>query len=240
MTEDGIRTRRNLPAETWAVVRDAYLGGETAESIGRRLGLSVNTIRKRASRCGWTHSAHAKAMSRTEAEGGLPKVDPQEARRAAVAQAAALIAAGRGSEAAALLKAAEVLGRMVEADTEPPAPLTPEEDAAKQAAAKTAWDAINEAIEQRAAELAEQLLSDTGAAPVQHGLFALRWRAETLGAEAAAADRRRAEDGGWARRYWDEEGRLRPRAEVSAGLWEGMKGTMRDLAGLPSARPEGR
>ena len=65
MTEDGVRTRRNFPAETWAVVRDAYLGGETAESISRRLNISINTIRTRAARCGWTHVAHARAIARS-------------------------------------------------------------------------------------------------------------------------------------------------------------------------------
>ncbi len=237
MTETGIRTRRNLPAETWAVVRDAYLGGETADSIGRRLGLSVNTIRKRASRCGWTHAAHARAVARGGSESGLPSVEPQEARRAAVAQAAALIAAGRGAEAGALLKAAEVLGRLAEAAPPAPEPLTPDEDAARETAAKTAWEALNERIEQRAAALAWELLSDRGTSSANHGHFALHWRAEVLGPEVAAADRLRAEDGGWARRYWDEEGRLRPRAEVSGELWQTMQCTMRNLAGLPSARP---
>lgn len=85
MTQDGIRTRRNLPAETWAVVRDAYLGGETAESISRRLNLSINTIRKRATRCGWTHRAHARAIQRSGDEDTPPPIDPKEARDGAVA-----------------------------------------------------------------------------------------------------------------------------------------------------------
>lgn len=40
-------------------------------------------------------------------------------------------------------------------------------------------------------------------------------------------------------RYWDEEGRLRPRAEIANGLWETIKGTAREALGLPGARPGG-
>lgn len=163
MTEDGIRTRRNFPAETWAVVRDAYLGGETAESISRRLNLSINTIRKRATRCGWTHVAHARAIRRSGDEDAPPPIDPQVARAGAVAQAAALLAAGRAVEATALLKAAEALDRFVpaaqrlrcRAEEKLGRPLTLEEDAAEEARVREQRRLLDEFIMEEAGKLAE-------------------------------------------------------------------------------------
>ena len=192
MTEDPVRTRRNFPAETWAVVRDAYLGGETAESIARRLNMSVNTIRKRASRCGWTHAAHAKAIERAVEAGPVAPIDLARARDAAVAHAAALLTEGRALEASAILRAAEALGRAGggEAGGLTPGPDTPE--------------------------------TDEGPPQSVYAAFAFRWRATVLGPAVALADYARGLQGGWASRYWDAEGRLIPQDPVPPAPDPGM------------------
>ena len=239
MTETGIRTRRNFPAETWAVVRDAYLGGETAESIQKRLGISVNSIRKRASRCGWTHAAHARAIAGSDTA-GLTPVDPDQARAGAVARAAALLAAGRAVEATALLKAAEALARFVPAATRLRCAaedslgrrLTPEEDAEAEAEARAVRRQLQTHIEEEAARLAAQLLADESHTTLQFGLFALKWRAEHLGPEVAAHDRARAEFGGWAGHYYEDTGAFRSEEAVFGRVWQHMRVQARTAAGL--------
>lgn len=243
------RLRKYRSPETWRKVQEAYVAGEPAPSVARRFDVGLANIRKKASREGWTRnrvaaSVDTEAVVSTTDAASLdpPPVDPGTARRSAIERAGALLAAGRAAEATALLKAAEAFGRMTEGDIDPPdrpAPLSPEQDAAREAAGKAAWDEMNAEIERRAEVLARALLTDTGSSSSNHAYFALRWRAEILGPEVAAQDRRHAEAGGWARRYWDEEGRLRPREEISHGLWETMKGTARQALGLPGARPGG-
>ncbi|AQR62784.1 hypothetical protein BZG35_14825 [Brevundimonas sp. LM2] len=212
MTEDGIRTRRNFPAETWAVIRDAYLGGETAESISRRLNISINTIRKRASRCGWTHAAHARAIARAADAGPPAPVDLRQARDGAIAYAASLLGEGRALEASAVLRAAEALGRITgDGGDGPPAeppPPTPEEVVAERAAQKEVMDVVHQQVMEWADQLAFDLLTDRGPPQAAYGAFAWRWRAWVLGPEVALSDFRAGIHGGWASRYWDAEGRL--------------------------------
>lgn len=238
------RLRKYRGPETWRKVREAYVAGEPAPSVARRFDVGLDNIRKRAMREGWTRNRIAAGL---ESERDLvpplagpapPPTDPETARRGAIERAAALLAGGRGAEATVLLKAAEAFGRMTETDADAPAfaAPSPADDAAREAAGQAAWDAINQEVERRADQLARQLLTDPGPSSVDHGHFALRWRAEMLGPEVAAHDLRRAEDGGWARQYWDEEGRLRPRAEVMGGIWDDMRGTARTALGLPAAR----
>lgn len=242
MTQDGIRTRRNFPAETWAVVRDAYLGGETAESISRRLNLSINTIRKRATRCGWTHRAHARAIQRSGDEDTPPPIDPQEARDGAVAQAAALLAAGRPVEAVAMLKAAEALARYAppqqphqrlrcRAEEQLGRQLTPEEDAAAEAEVRE-WRRTYDALVMKdAGKLALQLLADVDTSYFQYGLFARKWRAEHLGPEVAASDRARDEALGDGDRYYDGD-RFRSEDEVFNQHWSQARTHDRAFVGL--------
>jgi hypothetical protein len=203
MTEASVRTRRNFPAETWAVIRDAYLGGETAESISRRLNISVNTIRKRASRCGWTHKAHGAAIAR-RGEEGAPPPDPAAAHAGALARAAELIGEGRAVEATALLKAAETLSRLAEPEAAPRAPVSEEQ-------AREVQDLFWAQVWEGALRIAEHLLEeDATAVPSALSGPLFRWRAERLGPEIARADFQAAVAGGWAGRYWDEDGALRP------------------------------
>lgn len=240
MTEAGIRTRRNFPAETWAVVRDAYLGGETAESISRRLGLSVNTIRKRARRCGWTHAAHARAINRAAVEIATADIDPQLARRAAIAQATAMIASGRATEATALLKAAEALGRFADMHPESPPIITDEQDIDREAGFRTAWELLDLTIQERAAALAVDLMGETGSGAANHMAFLLRWRAEMLGPAIAEADRERE----YARRTRpptrDADGGLRPARDYADCLYDYLRGGMRMRLGLPARAPDQR
>jgi len=217
MTQDGIRTRRNFPAETWAVIRDAYLGGETAESISRRLNISINTIRKRATRCGWTHAAHARAIHRASEEGLPARIDLKQARDAAIAHAAALLGEGRALEASAILRAAEALGRVTGAPAPAPADAdvdpedqTPEERAEAEAEKLAVVEAVMAEVERRANVLALDLLTDRGPSLAAHGAFALRWRARMLGPDVALADFQAGVHGGWASRHWDAHGRLLP------------------------------
>ena len=244
MTEDAIRTRRNIPVETWAIVRDAYLGGETAESIGRRLGLSVNSIRKRASRGGWTHAAHARALQRHGGEAQDGPVGPGQARERAVAQASSLLAAGRASEATALLKAVDALEKFVpedstfrcDAERRLGRRMTEEEDVAAEIAARQLRWQLNEFIEGHAAKLAMEMLSDKQNACAENAYFVLKWRAENLGPEVAEKDRAHAEWGGWYKRYYDDEGNLKPAKVVFDHMWTMLRTHYRKSAGLTATR----
>jgi hypothetical protein len=251
MTEDGIRTRRNFPAETWAVVRDAYLGGETAESIGRRLNLSVNTIRKRASRCGWTHAAHTRAIRRSGDEGGLSApATPEAAMTAALAHAALAMSEGRAADATALIRSAEAMGRVIGVDPADtplrrpaPEPLTPEQDAAREAEAKKGWNDLLDLIEAQADALARQLLADVACVPAVHSGFVHAWRAEYLGPEAAARDHADMQVNAPHRLafHWHDDGRPLPVDEVRAIYYRTFRRKIRTGAGLPGEAPgEGR
>ena len=231
MTQDTVRTRRNFPAETWAVVRDAYLGGETAESIARRLNMSINTIRKRAGRCGWTHAAHARAIQRAVEAGPAARIDLAQARDAAVAHAAALLSEGRALEASAMLRAAEALGRAGFGEAggseagglaAGPEADTPEADAAVEETLRQISDHIDRLAIERASQLALDLLTDEGPPQAVYSAFAFRWRARVLGPAVALADYARGLQGGWASRYWDAEGRLIPQDPVPPAPDPGM------------------
>lgn len=218
MTQDGIRTRRNFPAETWAVVRDAYLGGETADSIARRLNLSENTIRKRASRCGWTHSAHKKALARA-GEGEPVWLDdgqdlsPQQALERATLQAARWLAQGRGAEATALIRAAQGLSALIEAAPALAASAgttAPDPPPLDEAEVRTYREGLLKSIMAEAERLAARMLGDAVTASLALGSFAYHWRALNLGPACAAADHAQAVANGCAERYWDADGRLLP------------------------------
>ena len=47
------RVPRIHPPEVWDAARDAYMAGETAQSVCDRLGLNIRAFRARARRCGW-------------------------------------------------------------------------------------------------------------------------------------------------------------------------------------------
>ncbi|WP_292065097.1 hypothetical protein [Brevundimonas sp. UBA7664] len=246
MTQEGIRTRRNFPAETWAVVRDAYLGGETAESIQKRLGISVNSIRKRAGRCGWTHAAHARAIARAAGEGAPVPNTPEAAMIAALDHAALALAEGRASDATALIRAAESMGRVAGFD---PADtplrmsgheaLTPEQDAAREAAAKKGWDDMLDLIEAQADVLARRILAEIPGAPAVHSGFVHAWRAQNLpGAAAADHAAMQARAAHRVPFHWDDAGQPLPVEEVRAMYYGVYRRQIRARAGLPAVGPE--
>lgn len=195
------RIRRFPGHQVWALAQDAYLGGESAASIARRLDLTVNGIRKRAARHGWTRTRHADAVRRSE--------HPAQALGALLARVGRLVHAGAVEEAAPLIADAERLARAVRAAPPMPRPEPSPE-------AMTAWrEAETRRLESywglRARAMAEALLSERGYDLADRwAASALRWRARVLGPEQAALDFARGVSGGWAERYWDEDGELWP------------------------------
>lgn len=230
--------KQRSPA-VWARVRAAYLAGETAASVARRFDVGLGNLRYRANAEGWTRKAmmagadaetqaedvrlagRADPMSAAPAETPV-EIDPADAFEAALARAGTAIAAGRGAEAAGLLKAAETLVRLRQAT--PPEHLpTVEAWEAEQEALRAAWAdekaawreaesaRLEEAWGRRALIMADAILSTRGYDLADNwAASALRWRAETLGPDQALADFARGVSGGWASRYWDEHGRLKP------------------------------
>ena len=157
----------------------------------------------------------AAAKRRAGTERPLAKADPRAppdppaVRRRALARADALLAEGRAAEALVQLKAAEALARSARPrrmqgrwrHTRP----TPRRCASRWAAssrrAPSNWPGPCWRVQPG----------------VRWGGYALQWRADTFGTEAAEQDRRAAEAEGWAHRYWDESGALKPREPGEMG-----------------------
>jgi len=140
----------------------------------------------------------------------------------------------------ALTRAAEGLARATGQDPAappppepPPGPPTPEQDAAQEADARAFWEELNQRVELRAAVLARQILQDANHTPLIHSGFAFHWRAENLGPAAAAADREAGRNANWGRRYWREDGTLRPIEEIRANTFGQFRQKIRTQVGLP-------
>lgn len=196
--------------QVWALAQDAYLAGESAASIAGRLGLTVNGIRKRAARKGWTRTQAAEALERSR--------DPILAVREMLERIGPLVHAGRLEEAFELIQRASMMAHTVRAMPDPePARVEPDSRemrawrAAESRRLAAEWEA-------RAHQMARDLLTDPGYPSCDSwAIGAFRWRAEHLGPEQAALDFAKGVSGGWASRYWDEEGRLwPPRIPVAA------------------------
>jgi hypothetical protein len=222
---DHFRLRKYRGPEVWARVRLAYEAGESGPSVAQRFDVGLANLRKKCRLEGWSRRHQAERSDRElpgeriaaaaaadappgaggdPADGSAAPPEPLQVRRRAVDRAAALLAEGRAAEALTQLKAAEALARLDAAE----AWATPEPTEEEFETVRRKADRI---IEDRAAELAHQMLAEGVQSGGRWGGYALRWRAQTYGAEAAEADRRRAEAEGWADRYWDAEGRLRER-----------------------------
>lgn len=248
----------------WDRVRAAYLAGEPAASVARRFDVGYGNLRFRAYSEGWTRKAalaradagaaeeavrldgQADEAARFAATAGDPEpADPRLARRRAIARASALLAAGRAMEATAMLKAAESLSRLTGDDMDAAddpydhGPLTPEQDAAREAAARKGWDDMLDLIEAQADALARQLLADVAFAPAVHSGFVHAWRAQYLGPEAAAQDHARMQVNAAHRVafHWDDEGQPRPVDEVRAMYYGVYRRQIRVRAGLPAVGP---
>lgn len=208
---DHFRLRKYRGPEVWARARLAYEAGESGPSVAGRFDVGLANLRKKCRREGWSRRHQAERSDRDlpgeriAVAGAEAPPAPDEVRRRAVDRAAALLAEGRAAEALVQLKAAEALVRLDAVGSEAAAMDSHEEDA------EAARRKIGQIVEDRAAELAHQMLAEGVRPGVRWGGYALRWRAETYGTEAAEQDRRAAEAEGWADRYWDAEGRLRER-----------------------------
>lgn len=131
---DHYRLRKYRGPETWAKVREAYLAGEPAPSVALRFDVGLASIRKKASREGWTRHAMARRYDlkpiRGAPDGPRPAIGPLpdalnlafepnerpvrvvEAVERAAARAAWLLSEGRAGEAEVLIRAAKSLSEL--------------------------------------------------------------------------------------------------------------------------------
>ncbi len=101
---------------TWAIIREQYLAGRTAQSLAEQYGPAESTIRGRATREGWTKRCHADATPPPDTEWLLdPGSRLRDAPRAAAEQARVLLAAGQFVRATEAAKLAIQLTQLVKA-----------------------------------------------------------------------------------------------------------------------------
>lgn len=246
------RLRKYRGPEVWARARTAYEQGQTGPDVARRYDVGLANLRKKARREGWSRSDQAAAADRALLEDAPPPdaasdapARPAAALAAAVARASTALAGGRAAEAAGLLRAAESLARLTgeapggEPADDVDAPLTPEEDAVREAAAKKGWDDTLDLIEAQADALARRLLADVAYAPAVHSGFVHAWRAQYLGPEAAASDRAgmEADSAHRVRFHWHDDGQPLPVDEVRAMYYRVFRRQIRAKAGLPAVGP---
>lgn len=126
-----------VAAETWGLIRGAYLSGLSAPTVAARFGVSVTALRKHAAREGWTKRAFAarQAMERSgrpavaapapTTPDGPPDeaavlaawraplyIRPDDLARKALAGAAHALKAGEGLNAVRLARAATEIARL--------------------------------------------------------------------------------------------------------------------------------
>lgn len=123
-----------VAAETWGLIRGAYLSGLSAPTVAARFGVSVTALRKHAAKEGWTKRAFAarQAAARTapasalspSAEGSPDEaavlaawraplhIRPEDLARRALANAAHALKAGEGLNAIRLARAATEIARL--------------------------------------------------------------------------------------------------------------------------------
>jgi MFS family permease len=168
------------------------------------------------------------------------------AMTAALGHAARAMTEGRAADATALIRAAEAMARVIGVDpADTPLrmptrePLTPEEDAAREAAAKKGWNDMLDLIEAQADALARRILADAAHAPAVHSGFVHAWRAQYLGPEAAARDHADMQVNAPHRLafHWHDDGRPLPVDEVRAMYYGVYRRQIRARAGLPAVGP---
>ena len=105
-----------------------------------------------------------------------------------------------------------------------------------------AFEARLEATRELARDLAKIMTGGPlDEAPLWHLGFLLRWRAEHLGPEIAAADRERAlaKSQAWVETVWDDEGRMRELWAIDRAMMRQYRETWREQVGLPDGAAEG-
>lgn len=243
--------------ETWRQVREAWEAGESGSSCARRFDVGLANLWRRRDAEGWTRPepetvaplepAPAPTPRGEAAADARPEIEigPREAVERAMTQAAILMAAGRGTEAGSLLRAAESLGRMTGVDPgvgpggetgrgRRPAPsdMTGGEMIRRGAAALDKHIEMTEQMRASADATARAMLGDPDLAPLWHIPFVYHWRAANLGPEVAARDRATARDNP-AADFWDVDGRLRPLDELDLARVDTYRHVWRGLWGLP-------
>ena len=195
-----VRVRYFAGPEIWTLAQEAYLRGESAGSIAERLNLTVNGIRKRAARKGWTRTRHAEAIKRSE--------HPGQALGVLLGRIGRAVHEGRMEDVGPLVDTAFRLSQATR-HAPPLPPLEPSREV-QQAWRESETRRLEARVWTEAQRLAEEMLkADPFALAGPLSLPAYRWRAEVLGPDVAEADFRRGQDGGWWRTCWDEEGRLK-------------------------------
>lgn len=122
------RLRKYRGPETWAMVRQAYVAGESAPSVARRFDVGLANLRRRAIKEGWTRKTYAAQIDLKPIRGGAddphgglaalvevgetPPIDAHAALGEAVRRAAWLLSRGKTAEATALLRAASALEKL--------------------------------------------------------------------------------------------------------------------------------
>ncbi len=245
--------RKYRGPEVWRRARAAYEEGQTGPEVARRYDVGLANLRKKAAREGWSRSHQAAAADRALLHPSAPPqaapapeapTRPAAAVAAAVARASSALAGGRAAEAAGLLRAAGSLARLTGdspdgADPVDEGPLTAEQDAAREAAAKKGWNDLLDLIEAQADALARQLLADVAWAPAVHSGFVHAWRAQYLGPGAAAQDLARMQANAAHRVpfHWRDDGQPLPVDEVRAMYYRVFRRQIRAKAGLPAVGP---
>ena len=112
------KTYTKVSPQTWELVRAAYLSGLSATVVARRFGVTLSSLRKRASRDGWTKSALARANAPAQAPAERPKpsLDPRVLVKTSLEQAALALADGRPFAARACASAGEAMLRLADAN----------------------------------------------------------------------------------------------------------------------------
>jgi len=222
------RLRKYRGPEVWARVRQAYEAGESGPSVARRFDVGLANLRKKARQEAWSRRHTAARLDR-ELEPGRPDaartvpfggqaepapVDPRRAVEEAMQRAGGLLAQGRSGEAQALVRSAEALARLVER-AEPAKAAAELQDEASQEDDVARWMAERDAdIIDQATKLAWSMLMDKPMGDAaRYAAFGYHWRARHLGPQATACDFAHAVEGGWASRYFDVQGGLRPLPE---------------------------
>ena len=132
-------------------------------------------------------------------------LDPATILREAALAAQGALARGRGAEAMATVKAADVLVSLVRRieGSKPRGPLGCDAEHTELVQA-----AFSMALEM-AGEIGRELLADPPVGPYIYSRFIFGWRARYLSPEVAAHDLVRARHCGWANQVFDEDGKVR-------------------------------
>lgn len=231
---DHFRLRKYRGPEVWARVREAYLAGEPGPQVARRFDVGLANLRKKAREEGWTRNRAAvvsdplilatqprRLGAEPDPEPGTaaPEAppDPRAALDDALRAAARLVKQGRGTEAAATVRAAKALAALV---AELPPVVAPLTDAEKATMAEAYWKDFQELVAEHAGQLAKQMLGDRVTMGAYMGAAALHWRAANLGPEVAAADYADACAHSTHPRHYDGTGKLLPLKEELEPAWK--------------------